>query len=80
MLVFREIRVLTRYSTLAWLVQSPGLNGRLGRWAALLSNCTLEVRRFEKGKDEILGTLAASITPPEEVDEMLIAIAPKKII
>ena len=78
MLVSQEIKVLTRYSTLAWLVQFPGLNGRLGRWAALLSNCTLEVRRFEKGKDEILGTLAASITPPEEVNEMLIAIAPKK--
>ena len=38
MLVFREITVITRYSTLAWLLQSSGLNGRLGRWAALLSN------------------------------------------
>ena len=38
MLVSREITVLTRYSTLAWLLQSSGLNGRLGRWAALLSN------------------------------------------
>ena len=37
-LVGREIHVFTRYSTLAWLVQSSGLNGRLGRWAALLSN------------------------------------------
>ena len=78
MLVSREITVLTRYSTLAWLLQSSGLNGRLGRWAALLSNWTLEIRRCEKGEDEILGTLAASITPLQEVDEMLIAIAPKK--
>ena len=30
-LVARNIKVLTRYSTLAWLVQSSGLNGRLGR-------------------------------------------------
>lgn len=44
MLVSREIKVLTRYSTLAWLIQSSGLNGRLGRWAALLSSWTLEVR------------------------------------
>ena len=48
------------------------------RWAALLSNRTLEIRRCEKGEDEILGTLVASITPRPKVDEMLIAIAPKK--
>ena len=78
MLVSREIKVLTRHSTLAWLVQSTGLNGRLGRWAALLSNWTLEIKKFEKGEDEILGTLAASINPREEVNEMLMAIAPQK--
>uniref|UniRef100_A0AAV1VLL2 Reverse transcriptase RNase H-like domain-containing protein n=1 Tax=Peronospora matthiolae TaxID=2874970 RepID=A0AAV1VLL2_9STRA len=33
-LASREITVLTRHSTLAWLMQSRGLNGRLGRWAA----------------------------------------------
>ena len=76
MLVSREIRVLTRYSTLAWLIQSSGLNGRLGRWAALLSSWTLEVRKCEKGEDEVLGVLAASITPREEVDDVLIAITP----
>ena len=78
MLVSREITVLTRYSTLAWLLQSSGLNGRLSRWVALLLNWTLEIRRCEKGDDEILGTLAAGITPRQEVDEMLIVIAPKK--
>ena len=44
----------------------------------MLSNWTLEIRKCEKGEDEILGTLAASITPREEVDDMLIAIAPRK--
>ena len=44
----------------------------------MLSNWTLEIKKCEKGEDEILGTLAASITQREEVDEMLIAIAPKK--
>ena len=44
----------------------------------MLSSWTLEIRRCEKGEDEILGTLAAGITPRQEVDEMLIAIAPKK--
>ena len=34
--------------------------------------------KCEKGEYEILGTLASSITPREEVDEMLIAIAPQK--
>ena len=38
----------------------------------------MEIRRSEKGEDEILGMLAASITPREEVDEVLIAIAPRK--
>ena len=73
----REITVLTRYSTLACLLQYSGLNGRLGRWAALLSNWTLEIDRCEKGEDEILGTLAASIIPRHEEDELLIAIAPR---
>ena len=50
MLVSREITELTRYSTLAWLLQSSGLNGRLGRWAALLSNWMLKIRRSEKGE------------------------------
>ena len=77
MLLSREITVLTRYSTLAWLLQSSGLNGKLGRWATLLSNWRLEIWRCEKGEDKILGTLAASITPREEVDEVLIAIAPQ---
>ena len=34
----------------------------------LLSNWTLEIKNCETGEDEILGTLAASITPREEVD------------
>ena len=38
----------------------------------------MEVRQSEKGEDEILGMLAASITPHEEVDEVLIAISPRK--
>ncbi|GMF30453.1 unnamed protein product [Phytophthora fragariaefolia] len=79
LLVTRSIKVLTRHSTLAWLVHSSGFNGRLGRCAALSSSWTLEVRRSEKGDDEILGTIAASITPREEVDEVLTAIAPKKL-
>ena len=78
MLVSREITVLTRYPSLAWLLQSSGINGRLGRWAALLSNWTLEIRRCEKGEDEILGTMAESITLQQELGEMLIAIAPRK--
>ena len=76
-LVSREITLLTRVLPLAWLLKSSGLNGRLGRWAALISNWTLEIRRSEKGEDEILGMLAASITPREEVDEVLIAVAPQ---
>ena len=31
MLVSRDIQVINRYSTLAWLLQASGLNGRLGR-------------------------------------------------
>ena len=73
-LASREITVLTRHSTLAWLMQSRGLNGRLGRWAALLSNWTMEVKKCERGEEEILGMLAASITPRKEMEEMLIVI------
>ena len=77
MMVGREINVLTRHFTLAWLLQSPGLNGRLARWVALLSNWTLAIRKRDKGEDELLGTLAASTNPREEVDEVLIATVSK---
>ncbi|POM66027.1 LOW QUALITY PROTEIN: Reverse transcriptase [Phytophthora palmivora] len=77
-LVTRSIKVLTRHSTLAWLLHSSGLQGRLGRWAALLSSWTLEIVKCVKGEDEILGVIAASITPRKEVDSILISIAPRK--
>ncbi|OWY99587.1 reverse transcriptase [Phytophthora megakarya] len=77
-LVGRPIRVLTRHSTLAWLFRSKALQGRLGQWAALLSPWTLEITKCVKGEDEILGALAASITPRSQVDKALISIAPKK--
>ncbi|OWZ09803.1 LOW QUALITY PROTEIN: reverse transcriptase [Phytophthora megakarya] len=38
----------------------------------------LEIVKCNKGEDEFLGTLAASITPRSEVDKALISIAPKK--
>ena len=44
----------------------------------MLSNWTLEVRRCEIGEEEILGTLAASIIPRSDEDEILIAISPKR--
>ncbi|KAE9273566.1 hypothetical protein PR003_g29872, partial [Phytophthora rubi] len=70
--------VLARYSTLAWLFRSSGLQGRLGQWAALLSPWTLEIVKCTKGEDDILGAIAATITPRAEVDQALIAIAPRK--
>ncbi|GMF41572.1 unnamed protein product [Phytophthora fragariaefolia] len=78
MLVGHQIQVLTRHSTLAWLFRSTGLHGRLGQWAALLSPWTLEIVKCKKGEDEILGVIAASITPTTEVDLALVAIAPQK--
>ncbi|POM57599.1 LOW QUALITY PROTEIN: Reverse transcriptase, partial [Phytophthora palmivora] len=74
----RSIKVLTRHSTLAWLLHSSGPQGRLGRWASLLSSWTLEIVKCTKGEDEILGAIAASITPRKEVDSILISIAPRK--
>ncbi|OWY90940.1 reverse transcriptase, partial [Phytophthora megakarya] len=70
-LVTRSIKVLSRFSTLAWLLKSNGFDRRLARWAALLSGWTLEVTKCVKGEDEILGTIAASITPRADVDEAL---------
>ncbi|GMF44443.1 unnamed protein product [Phytophthora fragariaefolia] len=77
-LVTRSIKVLTRHSTLAWMLNSSGLQGRLGRWATFLSNWTLEIVKCTKGEDEILGTIVASITPLENVDSILTSIAHMK--
>ena len=38
----------------------------------------MEVKKCERGEEEILGMSAASITPREEMEEMLIAISPRK--
>ncbi|POM80758.1 LOW QUALITY PROTEIN: Reverse transcriptase [Phytophthora palmivora] len=38
----------------------------------------IKIVKCTKGEDEILGVIAASITPREEVDSILIAIAPRK--
>ncbi|OWZ11936.1 hypothetical protein PHMEG_00014969 [Phytophthora megakarya] len=46
LLVGREIRVLTRYSTLAWLFKSAGLQGRLGQWSAILAPWALQITRY----------------------------------
>ncbi|GMG14526.1 unnamed protein product [Phytophthora fragariaefolia] len=77
-LVTRSIKVLTRHSTLTWMLNSSGLQGRLGKWTALLSNWTLEIVKCTKGEDEILGVIAASITPREDMDTILTSIAPRK--
>ncbi|KAE9181584.1 hypothetical protein PF002_g27227 [Phytophthora fragariae] len=78
MLAGRPIQVLARHSTLAWLFRAAGLQGRLGQWAALLSPWTLEITKCTRGEDEILGSLAAAITPRSVVDQALTAIAPRK--
>ncbi|POM57309.1 LOW QUALITY PROTEIN: Reverse transcriptase [Phytophthora palmivora] len=70
-LVTRSTEVLTRHSTLAWLLHSSGLQGRLGRWAALLSSWTLEIVKY-------LGVIAASIKPRKEVNAILVLIDPRK--
>ncbi|KAE9274549.1 hypothetical protein PF008_g29565 [Phytophthora fragariae] len=74
----RPIKVLARHSTLAWLFRSSGLQGRLGQCAALLSPWILEIVKCTKGEDEILGVLAASMTPRSAMDDALVAIAPQK--
>ncbi|OWZ19364.1 reverse transcriptase [Phytophthora megakarya] len=47
-------------------------------WDTLRSPWIFEIVKCNKGEDEILGTLIASITPRSEVDKALISIAPKK--
>ncbi|OWY93100.1 reverse transcriptase [Phytophthora megakarya] len=78
MLIGREIRVLMRHSTLSWLFKSTGLQGRLGQWSALLAPWTLEITKCTKGEDEILGAIAASITPRVKLDEALAETLPGK--
>ncbi|OWZ11029.1 reverse transcriptase [Phytophthora megakarya] len=45
---------------------------------ALIGPLALKITKCVKGEDEILGALAASITPRSQVDKALISIAPKK--
>jgi hypothetical protein len=78
LLVSRSIKGLSRHSTLAWPFSSSGFDGRLGKWEALLSGWTLDIVKCSKGEDEILGTLAASITPRSDMDEALVTIGPRK--
>ncbi|OWY91647.1 LOW QUALITY PROTEIN: reverse transcriptase [Phytophthora megakarya] len=67
LLVGREIRVLTRHSTLAWLFKSTGLKGRLGHLSALLAPWTLEITKCTKGEDGILGAMLPASYRDEEL-------------
>ncbi|KAE8961680.1 hypothetical protein PR001_g29965, partial [Phytophthora rubi] len=78
MLAGKPVRVVTRHTTLAWLFRSKGLQGRLSQWAAILSPWKLEICRSMRGEEELLGTLAASITPRAFVDAALEEVAPRK--
>ena len=49
MLVTQPLKVLTRYSILAWLVKSTGFQRRLGNWATILSQWTLDIVKCKKG-------------------------------
>ena len=51
---------------------------KIGKMGCFTIELDVGNRRSEKGEDKILGMLAASITPREAVDEVLIAIAPRK--
>ncbi|KAE9212036.1 hypothetical protein PF002_g18362 [Phytophthora fragariae] len=77
-IVDKEVLALLRILEVCYTLLSKGFHGRLGRWTALLSPWTLEIVKCTKGEDEILGTLAATITPRANVDEALIEIAPQK--
>ncbi|POM74089.1 Reverse transcriptase [Phytophthora palmivora] len=70
-LVTRPIKVLSRYSTLAWLLNSIGLDGRLGMLDA-------RSHKMHEGCRRDIGRDSRKHHPRAEVDEALIAIAPKK--
>ncbi|KAE9300409.1 hypothetical protein PF008_g23010 [Phytophthora fragariae] len=63
MLAGRRVRVLTRHTTLAWLFRKNNPQGRLSQWAALLSPWELQIERSTRGEEELLGVIAACITP-----------------
>ncbi|POM68730.1 LOW QUALITY PROTEIN: Reverse transcriptase [Phytophthora palmivora] len=78
-LVTRSIKVLTRYSTLAWLLHSSGLQGR----TMCCTSIKLDPRdrqMYQRGGRDLRRdrAIAASITPRKEVDSILISIAPRK--
>ncbi|OWZ06892.1 reverse transcriptase [Phytophthora megakarya] len=50
----------------------------MGQWSALLVSWTLEITKCTKGEDEILGAIAARITPRAKIDDALTEIAPRK--
>ena len=60
-LCWSQVTLRYWYDIQRWHGWSWGLNVRLVRWAALLSNWSMEVKKCEKAEDEILGALATSI-------------------
>ncbi|DAZ99971.1 TPA: hypothetical protein N0F65_008778, partial [Lagenidium giganteum] len=71
MLVGRKITTVTRTSTLSWILKTNAFQVRLGQWSALLSPWEMTFVKAEKGEDEILGILAASIAPRSVTDAAL---------
>ncbi|KAE8978957.1 hypothetical protein PF011_g23041 [Phytophthora fragariae] len=78
MLAGRRVRVLTRHTTLAWLFRKNNPQGRLSQWAALHSPWELQIERSTRGEEELLGVIAACITPRDLVDAALEDVSPRR--
>lgn len=76
----QEITVYARYSTMKWLFDSKSLTGRAVQWAVLLSPWTLRIIRSDVTPLQLVAILAASVVPPEKLDEVLDSIAPMKLV
>ncbi|KAJ0390666.1 hypothetical protein ATCC90586_011699 [Pythium insidiosum] len=74
LLAGKPIRVLTRSTTMGWLLRAKGLQGRLGVWSALLSPWSLQVEVALKGEHQTVGLVAAALSPEANIDEALDAV------
>jgi ribonuclease HI len=75
----RSIVVYARHSALKWIYTCKSLTGRVVQWAAMLSPWSFTVVRGDKTPYGLTSILAASIAPPEYVDENLADITPKRV-
>ena len=75
----KKLYVYTRQSTFAWYLKADVAGNRANQFSILLQGWNIETIKSTSEFNALTGLLAASVTPPELLDEYFEELAPTKV-